>query len=50
MIGLINDPAYTKKVPFANKSDIERHPIGGCRKLALKLDMAFKKRDSTDES
>ena len=40
----------TKEVAFVNKSNIERHLIGGCRKHAVKLDEAFEKRDSTDES
>ena len=41
---------YTKEVPFVNKINIERHLIGACRKLAVNLDAAFEKRDSTDES
>ena len=42
--------AYTKYVWFVNKSNIERHLIGDCRKLAVELDVAFEKRDSTNES
>ena len=42
--------ACTKKVPFVRKSNVERHHGGGFHKLALKVNAASDKQNSTNES
>ena len=42
--------ACAKQVPFVSKSNVERHLAGGFHKIALEVDVASEKQNSTNES